>query len=123
MPLTKDFRETVKARADRDPAFRAGLYQEAVQAMLDGDFATGRLLLRDFINATIGFPTLAERLGVHDKSLMRMFGAAGNPHAENLLAVLHALKDECRLSLRVEAKPVRRRQAVVRHTDGTPAPM
>jgi DNA-binding phage protein len=112
MPLTKDFRETVKARADHDPAFRAGLYQEAVQAMLDGDLATGRLLLRDFINATTGFAVLAGRLGVHEKSLMRMFGAAGNPHAENLLAVLRTLQDECRLSLRVEAKPVRRRRAV-----------
>jgi DNA-binding phage protein len=111
MPLTKDFRETVKDRADRDPAFRAGLYQEAVQAMLDGDFATGRLLLRDFINATVGFAALAGRLGTHDKSLMRMFGAMGNPRAENLLAVLHTLKDECRLSLRVEAKPLARSEA------------
>jgi DNA-binding phage protein len=107
MPLTKDFRATVKARADRDPAFRAGLYQEAVQAMLDGDFATGRRLLRDFINATIGFPALARRLGVNDKSLMRMLGAAGNPNVGNLLAVLQALKAECRLSLHVEAKPVK----------------
>jgi DNA-binding phage protein len=111
MPLTKDFQETVKARADRDPAFRIGLYQEAVQAMLDGDFATGRVLVRDFINATIGFPALAARMDVHDKSLMRMFSATGNPYAEHLLAVFRVLNDECRLSLRVEAKPVRRRRA------------
>jgi len=40
MPLTRDFRETVKARADRDPTFRPGLYQEAAQAVMDGDFGT-----------------------------------------------------------------------------------
>jgi DNA-binding phage protein len=108
MALTKDFRETIKARADRDPAFRAGLYQEAVQTMLDGDFATGRVLLRDFINATIGFPALATRVGVSDKSLMRMLGPAGNPHAANLLTVLHALTEECRLGVTVEAKLTKR---------------
>ena len=51
MPLTRDFRETVQQRAYRDPEFRAGLYQGAVQTMLEGDFAAGRILLRDFINA------------------------------------------------------------------------
>ena len=108
MALAKDFRETIKARADRDPAFRAGLYREAVQTMLDGDFATGRILLRDFINATIGFPALATRVGVSDKSLMRMLGPAGNPHAANLLTVLHALTEECRLGVTVEAKLTKR---------------
>ena len=109
MPLSRDFRETVKARADRDPAFRAGLYQEAVQAMLDGDFGTARILLRDVINATVGFARLGRRIGVPEKSLMRMFGPTGNPRAENLIAVMAALKDECRLSLTVHAVPRRRR--------------
>jgi DNA-binding phage protein len=109
MPLTKDFRETVKARADRDPAFRAGLYQEAVQAMLDGDFDTAKILLRDVINATVGFAQLGSRIGVPEKSLMRMFGPTGNPRAENLIAVVAALKDECRLKLTVHAAPLRRR--------------
>jgi DNA-binding phage protein len=111
VPLTRDFRETVKARADRDPEFRAGLYQEAVQAMLDGDFGTAKVLLRDFINATIGFARLGSGIGVPEKSLMRMLGPAGNPRAENLIAVVAALKDECRLSVTVHAAPLRRRAA------------
>lgn len=109
MPLTRDFRDTVKARADRDPEFRAGLYQEAVQAMLDGDFGTAKILLRDVINATVGFARLSRRIDVPEKSLMRMFGPTGNPRAENLIAVVAALKDECRLSLTVHAVPLRRR--------------
>ena len=72
MALTRDFRETVQARAKADPAFRAGLYQEAVQCMLDGELATARILLRDFVNATVGFAVVAGRMGVHEKSLMRM---------------------------------------------------
>jgi DNA-binding phage protein len=111
MPLTRDFRETVKARADRDPAFRAGLYQEAVQAMLDGDFGTAKILLRDVVNATVGFAQLGSRIDIPQKSLMRMFGPAGNPRAENLIAVVAALKDECQLSLTVHVAPRRRRTA------------
>jgi DNA-binding phage protein len=110
MALSRDFRETVKARAVADPAFRAGLYQEAMQAMLEGDFPTARVLLRDFINATLGFAALSERVGVSDKSLMRMFGPTGNPNAENLMAVLTVLRAECGVSLRVEAAPVKRRK-------------
>ncbi|MFK7938665.1 MAG: hypothetical protein AB8B82_04750 [Roseovarius sp.] len=34
MPLTKDFKDTIKARAERDPEFRAGLFREAIVAML-----------------------------------------------------------------------------------------
>jgi DNA-binding phage protein len=109
MPLTRDFRETVKVRAERDPAFRAGLYQEAVQAILDGEFGTAKILLRDFINATVGFAQLSNRIGIPEKSLMRMFGPNGNPRAENLVAAVVGLKDECRLSLTVHATPLRRR--------------
>ena len=111
MPLTRDFRETVKARAERDPEFRAGLYQEAVQAMLDGDLGTAKILLRDFINATVGFARLGDGIGVPEKSLMRMFGPNGNPRAENLVAVVATLREACGLSLMVTAAPRRRRGA------------
>jgi DNA-binding phage protein len=105
MPLTRDFRETVKARAERDPAFRAGLFEEAVQAIADGDLPTARVLLRDVINATVGFARLGEALGVGEKSLMRMYGPNGNPRADNLLATLAALRSHVGLAVRVKASP------------------
>ena len=79
--------------------------------MLDGDFGTAKILLRDVINATVGFARLGSRIDVPEKSLMRMFGPTGNPRAENLIAAVAALKDECRLSLTVHAAPLRRRPA------------
>jgi hypothetical protein len=51
MALTRDFKATVRARAERDPAFRRAVLQEAVQALLEGDAAGGRSVLRDYINA------------------------------------------------------------------------
>jgi hypothetical protein len=94
MALSREFRETVQARAQRDPAFREALLQEAVAAMLAGDLATGKAVLRDYINATIGFEALGAATGTPAKSLMRMFGPRGNPQASNLFAVLGHLQQQ-----------------------------
>ncbi|BAM89362.1 putative transcriptional regulator [Bradyrhizobium oligotrophicum S58] len=101
MALTRDFRETVQARAERDPAFREAMFQEAVSALLCGEVDDGRAGLRAYINATIGFDALSKALGRPPKSLMRMFGPSGNPTAENLLAVINALQAETGVQLEV----------------------
>jgi len=85
MPLTKDFKVSIKARAERDPEFRAGLFREAIEAMLSDDLETGKVLLRDYVNATVGFEALAQDMNKDPKSLMRMLSAKGNPRADNLL--------------------------------------
>jgi len=51
MALTRDFKELVKARAARDPAFREALRIEAVELLLVGELDTGNAVLRDYINA------------------------------------------------------------------------
>jgi hypothetical protein len=63
MPLTRDFKQTVKARATHDAAFRAALLSEAVGLLLADDVETGRHVLRDYINATIGFDDFAAKIG------------------------------------------------------------
>ena len=73
MALTRDFRETVQARARRDPAFRKGLLRDAIESLLAGEVALGKEVLRDYINATVGFPELAEHTKLHVKTLHQMF--------------------------------------------------
>jgi hypothetical protein len=51
MPRTRDFKDTIKARAQSDPAFRLALLEEALDAFLKGDIETGKLLLRDRMHA------------------------------------------------------------------------
>jgi DNA-binding phage protein len=92
MPLTRDFRETVKARAEKDEAFRVALLGEALDALLEGDVALGKHLLRSYVNATIGFERLAEDLGKSPKSLMRMLGPTGNPTASSLFSIIDRLQ-------------------------------
>jgi len=103
MPLTRSFRETVRARAQRDVKFRQALLAEAMQALLDGKLEDGRAALRSCINATIGFDKLGAALGRSPKSLMRMFGPSGNPTAQNLLAVIVLLQDKTGVRLQVRA--------------------
>lgn len=92
MALTRDFRDTIRERAQREPAFRQSLLLEGLQLINNGDFSTGRSLLRNYINATIGFTELARKTKIPSPSLQRMFGPKGNPSAANLFGVIAALQ-------------------------------
>jgi DNA-binding phage protein len=92
MALGRDFRETVQARAKRDPAFRKGLLSDAIESLLSGEVALGKELLRDFINATVGFPNLAAQTRIHVKTLHQMFGPNGNPTASKLFEIVAYLQ-------------------------------
>jgi len=92
MPLTHDFKETIRARAQRDPAFRQALLREGVESILHGDLETGKSVLRDYVNATVGFQDLEKHTQIPAKSLMRMLGPKGSPSAANLSNILTALQ-------------------------------
>ena len=95
MALTKDFRETIRERAQAEPAFRKALLGEAIELLISGDEKTGRAILRNYINATAGFPDLEQATGLPATSLMRMFGPKGNPSSKNLFGILaHLQKQE-----------------------------
>jgi hypothetical protein len=55
MALTRDFKETIRARVEHNPGFRKGLLREAMENFLSGDVETGKMILRNFINRTAGF--------------------------------------------------------------------
>lgn len=104
MPLTRDFKETVRARAQRDPKFRKALLREGVESLLAGDLETGKTVLRDYINATVGFGELAQATHHSPKSLMRMLGPSGNPNASNLFELIARLQEKERVQFRVYAR-------------------
>ena len=104
MALTRDFKATVQARVQADPAFRDALLREGIETLLSGDVDTGKAILRDYIKATVGFEQLGAETGSSAKSLIRMFGPTGNPQARNLFAVLGQLQRDAGLTLRVTAQ-------------------
>ena len=103
MVLTREFKQTVKARIQRDPAFRLELLRESLDNFLSGDMETGKILLRDYINATIGFEKLAEATNHSAKSLMRMLSPSGNPQARNLFEIVAYLQRKERVRFKVAA--------------------
>src|SRR5450432_520981 len=92
MALTRDFKETIRAHVKRDPGFRKALLREGIENFLSGDVETGKIILRDFINATVGFTKLSEVTRRSAKSLMRMLGPRGNPQARNLFQIVAYLQ-------------------------------
>ena len=104
MALTREFKHTVTARMQRDPRFRETLFTEAINAYLGGDTATGKAILRDLVNATVGFEELAAALDKPSKNLHRMLAPHGNPSTENFFGIVSALQRKTRVKLRVTAK-------------------
>jgi len=104
MALTRDFKQTVVERAKRDPAFAQALLDEAATLFLNGEPEAARLILRDLVNATIGFEQLAALTDKPSKSLHRMLSPAGNPSMDNLASIFQAMR-EC-LNVNLQAKSV-----------------
>jgi hypothetical protein len=101
MPLTREFKETIMLRVKKDPDFRQSLIVEATNALLDGDFDTGKSLLRDYLNATESLPAIAGELKQNVKSIRRMIGPQGNPTLRNFVNLLNACKRRESLELHV----------------------
>ncbi|MFH1870529.1 MAG: transcriptional regulator [Pseudomonadota bacterium] len=93
MTLTRDFKQTVVERVERDPAFAKALLDEAATLFLSGEPDTARLILRELVNATVGFESLAELTHKPSKSLHRMLSPRGNPSMDNLAAIFSAIRN------------------------------
>jgi hypothetical protein len=70
---TRDFKETVVARAQRDPAFVRALVVEAITLFKNGEPEVAKQILRDLLNASVDAQTLT--------------AALGNPRHEALVAI------------------------------------
>lgn len=92
MKNTRSFRETVQSDIKKDAEFRRALLSEAVACMVSGDLETGKSVLREYVNGTVGFLKLGSALGRSPKSLMRMLSPAGNPQARNLFEIVAYLQ-------------------------------
>ena len=102
MALTRNFKKTVVARIERDPAFAKALLDEAATLFLSDEPETARVILRDLVNATLGFEQLAKMTETPSKSLHRMLSPKGNPSMDNLAAIFGAIGSRLKVGLRVQ---------------------
>ena len=65
---------------------------EAITLFVNGEPESAKRVLRDLVNATVGFEALAEEIHKPAKSLHRMLSRSGNPTMSNSSAVFAAIK-------------------------------
>ena len=103
MELTRNFKKTVLARIERDPGLGKALLDEAATLFLNDEPETARVILRDLVNATVGFEKLAKLTDTPSKSLHRMLSPRGNPSMDNLAAIFGAVGCGLKVDLKVRA--------------------
>lgn len=106
MTLSRDFKQTVVERVQRDQDFAKALLDEAATLFLSGEPDTARLILRDLVNATVGFENLALLTHKPSKSLHRMLSPKGNPSMDNLAAIFGAIRQWLKVTFDVRVVEV-----------------
>lgn len=103
MALTRSYKHTINERTRQDPAFAQSLLDEAATLFLNGEPEVARIMLRDLVNATLGFETLSRETDKPSKSLHRMLSASGNPNMDNLSAIFGAVSAWLKVDVQVTA--------------------
>ncbi len=106
MAFSRSFKETVIYRVQNDSSFAQSLLDEAATLFLNGEPETARLILRDLVNATIGFEQLATVTAKPSKSLHRMLSPTGNPSMDNLAAIFLAVRERLHVTLQAHSVAV-----------------
>lgn len=99
MTLTCDVKAIVRDRAARDEPFRRALLVEALQSLMAGEVDVGQILLRDYVDATIGVKGLATEVNLSPQKLNRILSRNGNPGVRSLLPILAYLQQKENIAL------------------------
>lgn len=103
MNIRQPSRTTVVQRVQADEAFAKALLDEAATLFLNGEPETARLILRDLVNATIGFEQLATLTARPGKSRHRMLPPTGKPSMDNLAAIFGAVREQLHVNLTAQS--------------------
>jgi DNA-binding phage protein len=85
-----------------NPQIGHEMIEEALALFFANELEDVRILLRQYVKATIGFVELSKRTGKSDKNLMRALSAKGNPTMETLGEIFHALQPEAKFRIVTE---------------------
>lgn len=114
MPLTRDFKQTVQERAWNDPEFRIGLLTEAAECLLNDEVNVAKTLLRDYVNATIGFQALGTLTDKKSQSLIvcsaarAIFPKSWHPCAGTKVLSFTSVRDDNLGIMRMECETAKR---------------
>ncbi len=92
------------SRVRADPAFRDALLTEATQAMLEGDLATGKAVLRDYINATLGWAELGKAVDPRRPASSACSGRKATQRADSLFSIISHVQKQTGAHLQVKVQ-------------------
>ena len=102
MPLTRPYDDTIRERAQCDPEFRGLLTTGAVENLLAGDVAVGKIRLRHTVNSTIGYEKLGALMGKTPDDIKRLCHPDYDTSVNDLFEIIkHVQKHE---GIRLEVK-------------------
>jgi hypothetical protein len=90
--MSRSFSDTVREQQRASAEVRKKYLLGALSCMLNGEIEVGKLMLRRYVNSTIGFIALGAALGKSSKTLMQMLGPKGNPHIRNFFEIVAYLQ-------------------------------
>jgi hypothetical protein len=86
-PRTKLFSETIHEHLQKSRSFRSAYLRGTMECLVTGEIETGKILLRDYVEGTLGFVKLGKALGRSPAGLKRMLAPKGNPPLRNFFEV------------------------------------
>ena len=102
MPLTRPYDDTIRERAQCDPEFRRLLTTGAIENLLAGDVAVGKIRLRHTVNSTIGYEKLGELMGKAPDDIKQMLHPDYDTSVNDLFEMIgHVQRHE---GIRLEVK-------------------
>lgn len=87
----KHINQTIVDALRNDKKLRIIHLQEAMNLLFTKDSRVALLMFRDIINASIGFQSLAIKVGKSDKTLMGMLTGKSNPTIESISRIISAI--------------------------------
>jgi DNA-binding phage protein len=100
-PLTRPFSDTVHEQLRKSASFRSAYLRGTMECLVAGEIETGKTLLRDYVEGTIGFAKLSAALGRSSASLKRMFTPKANPALRSFFEVTTYLLKRDRTVLKI----------------------
>lgn len=90
---TASFHDGIQRELAKSPDFMRKVFARSFESMMDGEIEVGLIMLHDIVKAQMGFPELARRTGMNEKSLHRALSRRGNPTMRTLSRVRRALQE------------------------------
>lgn len=91
-PLTRPLTSTIKEQIEESNEFRRGFLREGIACLLTGDVRAGKLILHDYIEATLGFEEIGQALGQSADAIKRQFDLESETSLESFFQVVAHLQ-------------------------------